>query len=59
MGWWLKDRMRQQVRVGQKRELKSLREGNCSGKEIEMWGEKWEGKKETGGKKEGRRWRWE
>lgn len=48
-----------EVGVGQKRELKSLREGNCSGKEIEMWGEKWEGKKETGGKKEGRRWRWE
>lgn len=36
MGWWLKDRMRQQVevRVVQKREPKGLREGNCSGKEV-------------------------
>lgn len=53
MGWWLKDRMRQQVEVGvvQKREPKSLSERNCSGKEVEMRSETWEGKKETGGKK--------
>lgn len=52
MGWWLKDRMRQQVKVGvvQKREPKSQSEGSSSGKVIEIWDGTWESKKETVGK---------
>lgn len=53
LGWWLKDRMRHQVEaaVVQKREPKILSVGSCSGKDIDMWDETWESKKETGGKK--------
>lgn len=57
MGWWLKDRMRQQVKAGvvQKREPKSQSEGSSSGKVIEIWDETWESKKETVGEKQGKR----
>lgn len=57
MGWWLKDRMRQQVKVGvvQKREPKSQSEGSSSGKVIEIWDGTWESKKETVGKEQGKR----